>query len=78
MMACPGGCIGGGGQPLHATIDVKKKRIEAIYKEDRRLPLRKSHENPLVKKIHKDFLGKPLGKKSEELLHTRYVKRSEF
>ena len=77
-MACPGGCIGGGGQPLPFAWEKIRKRIEAIYREDKRLPLRKSHENPLIKQIYEEFLGKPLGKKSEKLLHTKYTKRSEF
>jgi len=78
MMACPGGCIGGGGQPWPTTKEVLGKRMDAIYRADRCLPLRKSHENPAVKAIYSEFLGKPLGKKSEELLHTRYFKRDMF
>ncbi|MFC1752380.1 NADH-dependent [FeFe] hydrogenase, group A6 [Thermoproteota archaeon] len=78
VMACPGGCINGGGQPLPYSKEKVQKRMEAIYEEDARLPLRKSHENPVVQKLYTDFLGKPLGKKSEELLHTKYTKRSEF
>ncbi|MBD3249203.1 4Fe-4S dicluster domain-containing protein [Candidatus Woesearchaeota archaeon] len=78
IMACPGGCISGGGQPLPYEKEKIKKRIEAIYEEDKRLPLRKSHENPMIKQIYEEFLGKPLSKKSEKLLHTRYFKRSPF
>lgn len=78
MMACPGGCIGGGGQPLPLTKDILQKRMNAIYEEDRKLPIRKSHENPVVKAIYKDFLGKPLSTKAEKILHTKYYKRSEF
>jgi len=78
IMACPGGCINGGGQPLPYSREKVLKRMDAIYREDRRMPLRKSHENPIVRKIYKEFLGKPLSKKSEKLLHTKYVKRSEF
>jgi iron-only hydrogenase group A len=78
MMACPGGCIGGGGQPVHSTQDILRKRMNAIYKEDTGKQLRKSHENPVVKQIYKEFLGKPLSEKAEKLLHTHYVKRSEF
>ncbi len=78
MMACPGGCIGGGGQPIYRDPDVLRKRMEAIYQVDKSLPLRKSHENPIVKKLYKEYLGKPLGKKSEKLLHTTYTKRSQF
>lgn len=78
MMACPGGCINGGGQPLPYSKDKVIKRIEAIYREDANLPLRKSHENPIVQKIYKDFLEHPLSEKSEKLLHTKYFKRSPF
>ena len=72
VMCCPGGCIGGGGQPIPSTIAKKKERIEAIYVEDEGLPLRKSHDNPEVKKLYEDFLKEPLGHKSHELLHTHY------
>ncbi|MEN6489056.1 MAG: iron hydrogenase small subunit, partial [Smithella sp.] len=72
VMCCPGGCIGGGGQPIPSTIAKKKERIDALYAEDAGLPLRKSHENPEVTKIYEDFLHAPLGHKSHELLHTHY------
>ena len=75
VMACPGGCIGGGGQPIKSTMDVKGKRIESIYKIDEDLPLRKSHKNPDVLKLYEDYLGEPLGHKSHELLHTHYHSR---
>lgn len=75
IMTCPGGCIGGGGQPRMTTNEIRMKRIEAIYKEDEGRELRKSHENPEVKQIYEEFLGEPLGHKSHELLHTKYVKR---
>lgn len=78
IMACPGGCIGGGGQPLPFSWDKIDARIKALYKEDKHLPLRKSHENPVVKTIYKEFLDKPLSKKAEKLLHTRYFKRSPY
>lgn len=78
IMACPGGCIGGGGQPLPYEKEKILKRIQAIYDEDKRLPLRKSHENPVVKQIYKEFLEKPLSHKAHKLLHTKYYKRSEF
>jgi iron-only hydrogenase group A len=82
IMACPGGCIGGGGQPIPPRgvhpDEIKQKRMEAIYREDAGLPLRKSHENPLIKQIYSEFLGKPLSEKSHELLHTHYVEREEF
>jgi len=75
VMACPGGCIGGGGQPIKSTMDVKQKRIDAIYSIDRDLPLRKSHKNPDVIKLYEDYLGEPLGEKSHHLLHTHYHSR---
>ncbi|MBF8982885.1 iron hydrogenase small subunit [Lutibacter sp. B2] len=79
IMACPGGCIGGGGQPYHHGNDeIVKKRQEAIYKEDRSKTLRKSHENPEIIKLYEEFLGKPLSKKSHELLHTHYEKRERI
>jgi NADP-reducing hydrogenase subunit HndD len=76
IMTCPGGCIGGGGQPRMTTNEIRKARIAAIYKEDENKPLRKSHENPAVMQLYKEFLGKPLGHKSHELLHTKYVSRT--
>lgn len=78
IMACPGGCIGGGGQPLPFSWEKIHKRINAIYEEDSKLPLRKSHENPVVQKIYKEYLDKPLSSKAEKFLHTRYTKRSQF
>jgi iron-only hydrogenase group A len=76
VMTCPGGCIGGGGQPRLTTNEVRKARIAAIYKEDEGKKLRKSHENPEVKQIYEEFLGKPLGEKSHHLLHTKYKART--
>lgn len=75
VMACPGGCIGGGGQPIKSTMDVKAKRIDAIYSIDEDLPLRKSHKNPDVVRLYDEYLGEPLGHKSHELLHTHYHSR---
>ncbi len=75
VMTCPGGCIGGGGQPRYTDDSVRLKRIEAIYREDQGKPLRKSHLNPEVQKIYNDFLGKPLGERSHHLLHTHYAQR---
>jgi len=72
IMTCPGGCIGGGGQPRMTTNAVRLARIQAIYKEDEGKKLRKSHENPEVKQIYEQFLKKPLGEKSHHLLHTKY------
>lgn len=78
IMACPGGCVGGGGQPLPSTKEKIQKRMNAIYQQDSKMKLRVSLENPVVQKIYKDFLGKPLSKKAHKLLHTKYVKRSRF
>jgi iron-only hydrogenase group A len=77
IMTCPGGCIGGGGQPRMTTNEIRKARIAAIYKEDEGKSLRKSHENPEIKQIYEEFLGRPLGEKSHHLLHTKYVARSK-
>jgi NADP-reducing hydrogenase subunit HndD len=78
IMACPGGCIGGGGQPYHhGDVDLLKKRTEAIYGEDERKTIRKSHENPAIKEIYEKFLGKPLSKKSHQLLHTKYFSKKK-
>ena len=74
IMACPGGCIGGGGQPIGTTNAVRKKRMAALYQIDKSLPLRKSHENPEIITLYKDFLGEPLSEKAHELLHTTYHK----
>ena len=74
IMACPGGCIGGGGQPIGTTNAIRKKRMAALYEIDKNLPLRKSHENPEIITLYKEFLGEPLGEKAHELLHTHYHK----
>ncbi len=76
VMTCPGGCIGGGGQPRFTTDEIRKARIAAIYKEDEGKTLRKSHENPHISQIYAEFLGAPLGPKSHHLLHTRYERRA--
>ena len=79
IMACPGGCIGGGGQPLHhGKLEILKKRQMAIYREDSGKPIRKSHENPFIVQLYKEYLGKPLGEKSHHLLHTVYFDRSKM
>ena len=78
IMACPGGCIGGGGQPLHhGNLDILKKRTEAIYREDAGKPIRKSHENPYIIKLYEEFLDKPMSEKSHQLLHTHYTDKSK-
>jgi NADH-quinone oxidoreductase subunit G len=78
VMACPGGCIGGGGQPYGISDAVRLKRMEGLYQDDRDKELRCSHDNPEIRKIYADFLGKPLGEKSEQLLHTRYKARKVY
>jgi NADH-quinone oxidoreductase subunit G/NADP-reducing hydrogenase subunit HndD len=75
IMTCPGGCLGGGGQPIPTTDEIRQKRMDAIYREDKNLPLRKSHENPAVQALYKEFLGSPLSEKSHHLLHTHYKER---
>lgn len=75
VMTCPGGCIGGGGQPRITTDAVRKARIAAIYAEDEGKTLRKSHDNPAIATVYKDFLGAPLGPLSHELLHTKYEEK---
>jgi NADH-quinone oxidoreductase subunit G len=76
IMACPSGCIGGGGQPYHGNdINVLKKRASAIYKEDSEKRVRRSHENAQVQALYKEFLGEPYSEKAHELLHTHYQKR---
>ena len=75
VMACPGGCIGGAGQPRLTTDEIREKRIAAIYREDEGKSMRKSHDNPKIKQIYGEFLKFPLGKRSHQLLHRGYVKR---
>src|SRR6056297_4327894 len=75
FMACPGGCIGGGGQPLAASDDVLERRMEAIYQIDENKTLRKSHENPYIQKLYEEYLEKPGSHKAHELLHTEYKAR---
>ena len=80
IMACPGGCVNGGGQPTQPAsvrnfTDLKKLRADVLYKADRELDLRKSHENSIIKQIYAEFLGEPNSHKAHELLHTHYVKR---
>ncbi|OQA89992.1 MAG: NADP-reducing hydrogenase subunit HndC [Bacteroidetes bacterium ADurb.Bin234] len=77
IMACPGGCLGGGGQPIPTNMEIRMKRNKAIYQEDAGMPIRKSHENPEIALIYKEFLEKPLGHTSHKLLHTTYVDRTK-
>lgn len=83
IMACPGGCVNGGGQPIQPSsvrswIDLRSERAKAIYEEDRDLPIRKSHENPKIKMLYDEYFGKPGSHKSHELLHTHYTKRENY
>ncbi len=76
IMCCPGGCVAGGGQPIPTTDEIRMLRAEALYRDDAGVQKkRQSHENESVKKLYETFLEKPLGHKSHELLHTKYVKR---
>jgi len=75
IMACPGGCIGGGGQPISFDMPLRKMRCDVLYKEDKQLPYRRSHENPSIKKLYEDYLKEPLSEKSHHLLHTEYTRR---
>ena len=83
IMACPGGCVMGGGQPIKSSkirseIDVRKLRAEALYTIDEKSTIRKSHENPIVKKIYEDYLEKPGSYRAEKLLHTTYQEREKY
>jgi NADH-quinone oxidoreductase subunit G/NADP-reducing hydrogenase subunit HndD len=75
VMACPGGCIGGGGQPIGTDLDAARVRMQALYRIDREESLRLSHRNKEVERLYEEYLGRPLGEKSHHLLHTHYVKR---
>ncbi len=83
IMACPGGCIMGGGQPIknskiRATVDVRKKRADAMYTIDEKSQIRKSHENPVLKQIYSEYIGVPGGHKAHELFHTTYSKKQKY
>lgn len=83
VMCCPGGCINGGGQPIQPGhvrnfVDLREKRAEALYDDDRNLPFRKSHDNPEIKAIYDEYLGEPGSHKAHKLLHTSYVKREKY
>ncbi len=83
IMGCPGGCVTGGGQPIVSSqerwdVDPRVVRAKAIYEEDRGLPLRKSHENPSVKKIYEEYFEKPNSHKAHKLLHTHYFERPKY
>jgi len=83
IMACPGGCVNGGGQPIQPSqvrswIDIRKKRAAAIYDEDKAMTIRKSHENPNVKMLYEEYFEKPGSHKAHELLHTHYTPRENY
>ncbi len=83
FMACPGGCINGGGQPLHPAdvrsfTDLKALRAAALYRQDEAMPIRKSHENPVLQTVYKDYLGTPGGHRAHELLHCTYVPQKRY
>jgi NADP-reducing hydrogenase subunit HndD len=83
IMGCPGGCVNGGGQPFQPasvrnSTDLKAERAKALYEEDKNLPLRKSHESPLIRMIYDEFLEKPGSHKAHEILHTTYTPRSKY
>jgi NADH-quinone oxidoreductase subunit G len=78
VMACPGGCVGGGGQPYGVTDGLRAKRAAGLYQDDQAGLWRCAHENPYVQKLYHDFLGEPLGEKSEQLLHTSYRSRPTY
>lgn len=78
VMACPGGCIGGGGQPYGISDEVRRQRIAGLYQDDHERAVRCAHQNPEINLLYRDFLGKPLSEKSEQLLHTRYQARKTY
>lgn len=83
IMACPGGCVNGGGQPIQPSsvrswTDIRSERAKAIYEEDKSLPIRKSHENPKIKMLYDEYFEKPGSHKSHKLLHTHYQKRDLY
>jgi NADH-quinone oxidoreductase subunit G/NADP-reducing hydrogenase subunit HndD len=78
IMCCPGGCIGGGGQPIPTNEEIRAQRMAGIYTADERMVIRKSHENPSIKALYREFLGHPLSEKSHHLLHTHYTPRGKY
>ncbi len=78
VMACPGGCVGGGGQPYGVNNELRQKRAAGLYSDDRQHKIRCSHENPFVNELYKKFLGKPLSEKAHKLLHNKYKKRPVY
>ena len=83
FMACPGGCINGGGQPLQPAIvrsftDIPARRAAALYQQDKSMPIRKSHENPVLQAVYQNYLGEPGGHRAHELLHCTYVPQKRY
>ncbi len=78
VMACPGGCVGGGGQPYVITDEIRTQRAAALYSDDAHRDIRASHQNPYVKRLYQDFLGKPLSEKAHQFLHTSYKSRPQY
>ena len=83
FMACPGGCVNGGGQPIvpsrvRNNVDIQTLRAKAIYDTDKKAKLRKSHENPIVKTLYADYFGKPNSHKAHDALHTSYKKKEKY
>ena len=83
IMACPGGCVMGGGQPIKSSkirseVDVRKLRADSLYSIDEKSVIRKSHENPIIKKVYEEFLEESGSYRAEKLLHTRYTKREKY
>ena len=83
IMSCPGGCVNGGGQPIKSAFvrnnkDIKAERAKSIYAQDAAMKMRKSHENPAVQQLYKEFLGEPNSHKAHEILHTSYVPRQKY
>jgi len=78
IMACPGGCVGGGGQPIGFDMAMRSLRGETLYKEDKSLPVRRAHQNPSIERVYHDYLVAPLGEKSHHLLHTGYTSRDSL
>ena len=77
VMACPGGCLGGGGQPFHhGDINILRLRQRAFYEGDLKKTIRKSHQNPYIQQLYEEYLGKPLGPLAHQLLHTHYTDKT--
>jgi NADH-quinone oxidoreductase subunit G len=78
VMACPGGCIGGGGQSWGVTDDIRRRRSEGLHGDDRARSIRRSHQNPSVRRLYEEFIGEPLGDRAHKLLHTTYTPRPDY